>query len=191
MLIPLSSLAGHPDLLGSKLGRDVFTKLQDVIIERPAERAFALSAKGIRMTDVTFARDSVIALARQHRGHRSFCLVDISDQDQLDNWSCAADNQGQPLMAWSGDRCVVLGSQLTLASRKVVDFVLARSTVSVSEVAIHLDISVPNASTTLKRLKEQGYMVRTEERAPTGGIEYFYHSIAPTKLMSSVESSHR
>lgn len=181
MLIPLAALAGKNVLIGSTLGREVFTKLRDIITENPLEKAFVLSAKGVRMSDVTFARESVIALARQHRGYRSFCLSDISDQDQLDNWSCAADNQGQPLMAWSGDRCVVLGDQLTMAGRRIVEFVLSRSTVSVSEVAINLDISVPNASTTMKRLQEQGYMVRTEERAPTGGIEYFYHSISPGK----------
>ena len=187
MLIPLSSLAGKTDLVGSTLGRQVFDKLRDIVVENSHQRLFSLSAKGIRVSDATFARDSVLALARQYRGHRAFCIVDINDQDQLDIWSYAADNQGQPLMAWNGDQCVILGAQLTKSGLKVMDFVLSRSTVSVSEVAIHLDITVPNASTTLKKLQDQGYMIRTEERAPTGGIEYFYHSISPSRRENILE----
>jgi len=184
MHISFTSLAGQKDLVGSALGRLVFDKLRDIVIQNPNQRLFSLSAKGVRTSDTTFARDSVLALARQYRGHRAFCLVDISDQDQLDNWSYAADNQGQPLMAWEGESCVILGAQLTKSGHKVMEFVLSRSTVSVSEVAIHLDITVPNASTTLKKLQDQGYMIRTEERAPTGGIEYFYHSISPSRALN-------
>lgn len=181
MIIPFSNLADHHSLVGSSMGRMAFDKLRDIVVANPDKRLFSISAQGVQLTDATFARDSVLAIARQYRGHRAFCLVDISDQDQLDNWSFAADNQGQPLMAWDGAKCVILGAQLTKSGHRVMDFVLSRSTVSVSEVAIHLDITVPNASTTLKKLQDQGYMIRTEERAPTGGIEYFYHSISPSQ----------
>ncbi|KPC06070.1 Uncharacterized protein AC500_2039 [Pseudomonas amygdali pv. lachrymans] len=40
-----------------------------------------------------------------------------------------------------------------------------------------LEISVPNASTKLKKLLDQGYILRAEETAESGGIEYVYHAI--------------
>lgn len=178
MLIPFSSLCGQKDLVGSTLGKDVFAKLRDIVQSHPEQRIFSISAKGVRISDCTFARESVLALAKLYRGRKAFCLVDIKDRDQLDNWSYAADSQGQPLMAWNGSECVVLGDQLTQTGRRIMDFVLQRRTVCTSDVAIHLGITVPNASTTLKKLQDQGYMIRTEERAPTGGIEYVYHYIA-------------
>jgi predicted transcriptional regulator len=41
-----------------------------------------------------------------------------------------------------------------------------------------LKISVPNASTKLKKLLDNGYLLRAEEAAESGGIEFMYHAIA-------------
>lgn len=179
MLIPFSSIIDQSQLIGSSLGRVAFSRLSEIVYANPLERIFALSAKDIQATDTTFARESVLALAKINRGTKAFCLVDISDRDQLDNWSYAADAQGQPLMAWNGKEHSILGAQLTMMGTKIVAYALECGTVSVSQVSTRFEITVPNASTTLKRLRDQGYLMRTEAVCPSGGIEYFYHSISP------------
>jgi len=40
-----------------------------------------------------------------------------------------------------------------------------------------LGISVQNASTRLKKLVSQGYILRSEEVAESGGIEFIYQAI--------------
>ncbi|MBI6885150.1 MarR family transcriptional regulator [Pseudomonas putida] len=177
MIVNLASIANTNDLTGSKLGKSVFQQLSDIVAVNPREKVIGLSAAGVLSTDVSFAREAVFNLAKIHRGNKSFCLLDISDQDQLDNWSYAADVLGQPLMAWSGSKHSVLGDQLSTTSRKLFDYVVANHSASVPEAAAHAGISVPNASTTLKKLSVQGYLRRTELAAPSGGIEYMYLSI--------------
>jgi DNA-binding transcriptional ArsR family regulator len=177
MHIRLVDLAGTTGLMGSELGRSVFDRLRTILLENPHQRVFALSADAVTRVDATFARESVLALAKQNRGLKVFCLIDISDQDHLDNWDYAADNQGQPLTSWNGDEPYILGAQLTSIRRKIVDFVLERSVVSTTDVAEQFGISISNASTTLKYLLDQGYIHRTEKKAVTGGVEYFYRSI--------------
>ncbi|MCY1555668.1 hypothetical protein D9M68_923470 [compost metagenome] len=46
-----------------------------------------------------------------------------------------------------------------------------------AQVAADLGISVPNASTRLKALVTQGYLIRVEEGAASGGNEYKYQAI--------------
>ena len=40
-----------------------------------------------------------------------------------------------------------------------------------------LDLTITNASTKLKQLLEQGYLMRKQEMATSGGVEYLYFPI--------------
>jgi predicted transcriptional regulator len=83
----------------------------------------------------------------------------------------------QPLVVWSNSKYEVLGPEVTSAGKELIDYVLTKGAVLASEVAADLDITVQNASTRLKKLVDQGYILRTEEVAETGGIEYVYLAI--------------
>ncbi len=53
-------------------------------------------------------------------------------------------------------------------------YVLSVEAATAGEAARALDIKVPNASNKLKDLWEEGYILRRERTAPTGGVEYEY-----------------
>jgi hypothetical protein len=180
MQLSLIDLAQTDQLFGSVLGKRAYARLMDAIQSNPHVNHFALSVKGAAWTDVTFARESVLRMANAYRGIKSFCLVDLKDTDQIDNWSYAADSKGQPIMAWFAKECHILGCQLTSSSRKIVEYVIKHGTVNTAQVADAMDITIHNSSTTLKRLYMQGYLMRTDTSSSTGGREFLYHAISPT-----------
>jgi hypothetical protein len=183
MQISLLDLAQTDKLMGSDLGKNVCARLMDAIHSNPHVTHFALSVKGATWTDVTFARESVLRVANAYRGFKSFCLVDLKDTDQIDNWSYAADSKGQPIMSWFAKEFQILGCQLTNSSKKIVEYVLKKGSVTTAQVADAMDITIHNSSTTLKRLYTQGYLMRTDTSSSTGGREFLYHGISPTTEM--------
>jgi len=58
--------------------------------------------------------------------------------------------------------------------REILGYVRRTHGVSSKDVADVYGVSVQNASTTLKRLLEKGYLKRVEILATTGGLEYIY-----------------
>ena len=95
----------------------------------------------------------------------------------MDNWNYAARALEQPLIYWDNNTPTILGPEMTVAAKELIDYVLAKGAVLASQVAADLDITVQNSSTRLKKLVAQGYILRTEVAADTGGIEYIYQSI--------------
>jgi predicted transcriptional regulator len=59
----------------------------------------------------------------------------------------------------------------------LVELVLTKGQITAALVAAELDTSVQNASTRLKKLVDQGYFMRSEVVADSGGIEYIYQAI--------------
>jgi hypothetical protein len=79
---------------------------------------------------------------------------------------------------------------------EIVDFVVASFKCGAVDVANKFNVSIPNASTQLKRLSEIGYLDRKEVVSESGGIEFEYtcrikdgfvntisNAKAPSKLM--------
>jgi len=58
--------------------------------------------------------------------------------------------------------------------REILAYVRRTHGVGSKDVADVYGVSVQNASTTLKRLLEKGYLKRVEVLATTGGLEYIY-----------------
>ena len=46
-----------------------------------------------------------------------------------------------------------------------------------SQIASSMNLSVQNASSKLKKLVDDGYILRFEETAESGGIEFIYQAI--------------
>lgn len=176
MLVKLLDLTqGNTHPFGNVLGREVFKRLQRVVDSHPISQAFEISLDGVVATDSSFPRESVISLAKQLRGEKWFYITHMSSPDLIDNWDYAAKAKQQPLVLIDGGgKPKVIGLDTSGAAKDMLDFVLAQKGISTANVAKALDISVQNASTRLKKLADEGLVIRREASAITGGIEYLY-----------------
>ena len=164
---------------GNLQGKETFKKLFDYINSHPEFSIFGISLEGIIATDVSFPRECVVSIAKHYRGEIGFYLegMDKADRDLFDNWKYAAYAKEQPLVIWFEDSYEIVGPDISPSNLVMVNYVLNKKSVTTSKVAEELDISVANASTKLKKLVEQGYIMRAEVTAETGGIEFIYHAI--------------
>lgn len=178
IVVKLRDFTGGTDRpFGNSQGKAVFRGLADFVEANPATRVFGVSLDGIEATDASFPRESVIALAKQLRGERGIYLTDLHNRDLIDNWSYAALAKAQPMVIWNGQDFEVIGPEMNQATKALVHYVLQQGQVTTSQVAADLGLSVQNASTRLKKLVQEGYFLRVEEVAETGGIEFKYLAI--------------
>lgn len=177
IVVKLRAFTGSDRPFGNSEGKDAFRKLSDFVEGRPNVRVIGISFDEITSTDASFARESVVSLAKQFRGERGFYLTDLRNRDLIDNWNYAAKAKEQPLTIWDGEQFEIIGSEMNESTRALVEHVLRRKSAFASEVAADLALSVPNASTRLKNLMTQGYLLRSEEVAQSGGIEFKYQAI--------------
>ena len=163
---------------GNIEGKAVFRKLVDFVEQHPDTEVFGVSLDRIEATDASFPRESVIALAKQLRGERCFFLSGVRNRDVIDNWNYAAQAKEQPLTIWHESAFEVIGPELNASTRTLLDYVLnSTQGVRASQVSADLDLSIPNASTRLKNLVAQGYIMRASEVADSGGVEFRYLAI--------------
>lgn len=101
----------------------------------------------------------------------------IEDQDIIDNIDYIAQVLKQPIAIKLDQGIQILGPRLTKANLEILELILEQKKVTTALVANAFDISVPNASSKLKKLVDDGYILRFEETAETGGIEFIYQSI--------------
>lgn len=164
---------------GNKKGKDIFPKLKAIIDSNPSKNIFEISFDEIEFTDSSFARESILLLAKMFRGNKGIYLSNFDPQyiDMIDNWDYAAEKVQQPILAKIGDNIRLLGDQLSSSNREVFDLVMKNKSITTNKVAKQLSLSVPNASSKLKKLVDEGYILRIEEVAESGGIEFIYKSI--------------
>ncbi len=177
MIVKLRTFTKNAHPFGNNEGKEVFRKLLDFVEQNPGIEVFGISLDGIEATDASFPRESVISVAKQLRGEKGFYLADLSNRDLIDNWSYAARAKEQPLVIWNNEDFEIIGAELNKSTRELVEYVLTERSVLASQVASDLGLSVPNASTRLKSLVSHGYILRVEDVADSGGIEYRYSAI--------------
>jgi len=175
--ITLRSLMSSPDGLGTVAGR----RMQPALIGKvgasgKAELAF-ISLSGVRQMDVTFARETIVAMVSHHLRRHGICLTNATSEDVLENIAAAADRAQVPLVRWRGEIPQVLGPQPVAGLASALASAMAQPRVRTAQLAQVLDISVTNASTRLKRLWEGGYLMRDEVASATGGAEFVYTRI--------------
>lgn len=173
----LRTFTSSPRPFGNLEGKDVYRKLSEFVEQNPSASLFGISMDGIEVTDASFPRESVISLAKQFRGEKGFFLKNLINRDLVDNWNYAAKAKDQPLMLWNTGGFEILGPELNKATQELVEFVVLRGEVLASKVASELGLSVQNASTRLKNLVSQGYLLRSEDVADSGGVEFKYFAI--------------
>lgn len=159
-------------------GREVYQRLLAFVEENPGVAVFRISFDGVRRVDISFASETVVELARRFRGAKGFCLVGIDDADMLENWEAAAMKKDQPLMLWSDNNPQVIGAEPSRGNREALFFALSRPHARAADFAEATPgMSIANASTKFKQLWEQGFLLRRESTADTGGVEFIYHRI--------------
>ena len=192
--IQLREYMDDSDGWGVEEGQAVHAKLLAAVDAHlpPTQQAmgiFAISLKGVRRTDASFPRESVMQLAHRFREEHGFCLWHMSSPSLLENWEAAASRRKQPMLVWnkSEDGCQarLIGPEMSEGLRGTFDVMLAaaqRNTdqqsgaieVATADVAAQLGISVSNASNKLKALWTDGFILRREQVAPSGGLEFRY-----------------
>lgn len=173
-LLDLTENNSHP--YGNILGRGVFNRLQDIVDTHVGSRSFEISLEGIVATDASFPRESIISLAKQLREEKWFYITHVNSLDLIDNWDYAAKAKQQSLILISDKETRIIGPNAKTSAKELLDFVLSQKEkgVSTANVAKALGISVQNASTRLKKLSNEGLIMRSEVSSLTGGIEFIY-----------------
>jgi hypothetical protein len=167
---------------GSQQGHYVRTRLESLVSRLPSYTTFGLSLEGIAYTDSVFARVAVMDLAVLLRRQKAFYLLGVEASDLLENWDNAARRCNQPLYIWqrgitAAPLPVLLGPTVRAGEAAMLSLVLARSSVCASDAARDLHLNIQNASNKLRSLWEQGYVLREEQCANSGGREYAYAKI--------------
>jgi hypothetical protein len=172
----LRDYTARADVHGNKEGKLVYQSLLEQVENYPDASLFEISLAGITRTDASFPRESVVALAKQFRGEKGFYLTGISfeDRDFIDNWHYAALIKKQPLTIWFKDSYRTLGPELSSSMTEILSFILRREETTTSDIVKKFELTAPNASSKLKKLSNDGYILRVEKIAPSGGMEFIY-----------------
>lgn len=177
MIVNLREFTRDDHPFGNVQGKETYRKLVEFIDTHPSNSIFGISLSEIEATDASFPRESVIALAKQYRGEKGFFLEGIKERDLVDNWNYAAKAKDQPLVIWEAEKFEIIGPEISSSTRILLDYILKKKSVTTAQVSSDLDITVQNASTKLKKLVTQGFILRSEEVAESGGLEYLYQAI--------------
>ena len=175
-LLPLRTLMDRPEGWGRSQGRNVYSRLLHFVEQNPGTVIFQISMKDVRRIDISFASETIIELARRFRRIKGFCLIDLADPDMIENIDAAGERKEQPILVW-GKTAEVIGLKPTEGTREAFQFAMGRSQARASEFAGQKNFSIANASMKFKQLWEQGFLLRRESAADTGGVEFVYHRI--------------
>lgn len=179
MKLELRNFMDRDEGWGRAEGRSIYPRILAFIESNPGHPVFRVSLKGVTRVDISFASETLVELARRFRGSKGFCFVDLDDPDMEENWDAAAMKKVQPITAWSGGEARVLGVKPSQGTRDALAFALTVPTVRVAQfVEATPAISVANASSKFKQLWEQGFLLRQESAAETGGVEFVYSRIS-------------
>lgn len=83
----------------------------------------------------------------------------------------------QPLTIRLDTEIRTLGPVLTKSNLEILNFLKKKKKTTTSQIASSMNLSVQNASSKLKKLVDDGYILRFEETAESGGIEFIYQAI--------------
>lgn len=172
---------GKDDGLSIDHGRFVYAALLPVIQEFVGVDIVHLSMKGIGEVNSSFCREAIVRTISEFRGKIGFCLVDIENEEYLDNFVAAAIKLKQPVFFKLSGGYKVIGpaypNELPRGAADILNYLKAHNPTTATMLKADLGISITNASTKLKQLLEQGYLLRKQEAASSGGLEFKYFPI--------------
>jgi len=173
-VLALRKFMDRPEGWGRSQGREVCQRLLVFVEDNPDTLVFLISLKDVNRIDMSFASETIIELARRFRRTKGFCLTDLTDPDMIENIDAAGEKKEQPLLVWRGRSAGLIGMKPTEGTREAFQFAMGRRQSRASEFATQKNLSIANASMKFKQLWEQGFLLRRESAADTGGIEFVY-----------------
>jgi hypothetical protein len=176
-ILPLRKFMDRPEGWGRNQGREVYQRLIAFVEDNPGAGIFRISLEDVLRTDISFASETIIELARRFRRTKGFCLVDLNDLDLIENIDAAGAKKEQPMLLWREKSADLLGAKPSEGAREAFQFAMGRPQTRAAELASLKDISIANASMKFKQLWEQGFLLRYESTADTGGVEFVYYRI--------------
>lgn len=162
---------------GREQGGPVATKLVSHLETIPARQIVRISMEGVERMDASFASEAIAEVIGRYRKSRGICLVDLSNSAIRLNIDLAAERIGVPVTVWNGKEVGVVGLKPSSGNREALEYALERAEVRAATFADVAGISIANASTKFKQLWEQGFLMRSEGAADSGGIEFSYQRI--------------
>ncbi|HDO1316012.1 MULTISPECIES: helix-turn-helix domain-containing protein [Aeromonas] len=168
---------GTKDGWGVTDGEAVAAALSNYISNSPEVDIYDISLEGVRRIDASFPREAFIMLAAKSVGKRGFFVSDVANAVLLDNIRAGADKLSFPLHACCQGRVEVLGPEPKRTQKELYSYVVSKGWVTASEVAEVCNLKINNASNKLKELVDEGFLLRKEGVAETGGIEFYYFPI--------------
>lgn len=177
MVLPLRNFMDRPDGWGRGQGREVYRRLLDFVEGNSGVLVFRISMKDVQRVDISFASETIVELARRYRRAKGFCIIDLADKDLIENVSAAAEKKDQPLLIWRERSASLIGSQPSEGTREAFQFAMGKVQSRATEFAAQKGLSIANASMKFKQLWEQGFLLRKESTADSGGVEFVYQRI--------------
>ncbi len=173
-VLTLRKFMDRPEGWGRSQGREVYQRLLKFVEDNPGTIIFQISMKDVHRVDISFASETIIELARRFRRTKGFCLIDLTDPDMVENIDAAGEKKQQPVLVWRGKSADLIGMKPTEGTREAFQFAMGRLQSRASEFAAQKNLSIANASMKFKQLWEQGFLLRRESNADTGGVEFVY-----------------
>jgi hypothetical protein len=162
---------------GRDQGREVYQRMLRFVEDSPGILVFKVSMKGVNRLDISFSSETIVELARRFRTRKGFCLIDLTDQDLIENLDAAAEKKEQPMLVWHGRSADLIGAVPSEGAREAFSFAMGRPECRAAEFAQSRNVSISNASMKFKQLWEQGFLLRREANAGSGGVEFVYQRI--------------
>ena len=176
-MLVLRDFMDRPEGWGRSQGREVYQRLLEFVEKNPGTVKFRISMKGIQRIDISFASETIVELARRFRRMKGFCVVDLTDKDLIENLDAAAEKKEQPILLWGERSADVIGPAPSEGLREAFQFAMSKGQSRATEFATKKEISIANASMKFKQLWEQGFLLRRESTADSGGVEFVYERI--------------
>jgi hypothetical protein len=176
-VLPLRKFMDRPEGWGRSEGREVYQRLLDFVEHSAGTLVFEISMTDVKRVDISFSSETIMELARRYRRTKGFCLVDLDDKDMIENLDAAAAKKEQPMLVWRNRSAQLIGNGPSGGTREAFQFAMSRRQTRAAEFAAEKGISIANASMKFKQLWEQGFLLRRESTADTGGVEFVYHRI--------------
>lgn len=173
-VLALSTFMDRPEGWGRGQGREVYQRLLGFVESHPGTVVFKISMKEVRRIDMSFASETIVELARRYRRTKGFCLIDLTDRDMIENIDAAGEKKEQPMLVWGEKSADLIGPDPSEGTRQAFEFAMGRPQARAAEFAAEKGVSIANASMKFKQLWEQGFLLRRESTADTGGVEFVY-----------------
>ncbi|QXZ13538.1 winged helix-turn-helix transcriptional regulator [Pseudomonas sp. AO-1] len=176
-IIALRDFTDEINPYGTFRGKQTYARLLEYIDKYKDASIIGVSFSNLEGADTSFLRESLIYIIKRYSKQITFFAFDFLDEDIFENLKSAAISGKERLTCWVGSQCRFAGQEPTAASKPLLELVISHRSTTTAKVAEELSISVQNASTRLKRLAEEGFLMRVEEAAETGGKEFIYQVV--------------